>query len=212
MKKTLMWLVFTGGLLVIAIGVNQSVLPRLNHDSALSELVSESRQKKCLAESQSFRELDAEELPLAISFIETHKDYAAYHLLMTLRIGHRHYYEGISDETKAAVLCSDLEHATFMNDWGSLLTNGSGIASTALLETGHASLPHLFPLLDDERKAPVFGSIEHAASVGYKYRRKDYAFRCVVQALGEQYTFDDDLQTRDRRIESLRARLRARLP
>jgi hypothetical protein len=62
----------------------------------------------------------------------------------------------------------------------------------------------LLPLLDDEREALMFGSIEAAASRGHKYRRKDYAYRCIVLALGEQFVLEQDLKLRDMSIDALK--------
>ena len=81
------------------------------------------------------------------------------------------------------------------------------VAAEALLETGNDALPELRRLLDNGDPARLFGSMESTASIGYKYRRKDYAYHYACSILGLPYKFDQDPRGTDKDIEVLKAKL-----
>jgi hypothetical protein len=76
-----------------------------------------------------------------------------------------------------------------------------------LVETGKAAFKYLTPLLGNDKAAPLNGSADATASVVYKYRRKDFAYRYVSLIIGEQPTFHTDPKARDKDIEMLKRRL-----
>jgi hypothetical protein len=149
---------------------------------------------------------EAEDVPQALIAIKKHPDYTSYFLLMAIRWHHPKSYQELPNETKIAVLCSALKNVSFLNDWGTLKSDG--FATAALVETEKAALPSLIPLLDDNAPALLGGSKEAFVSKIQGFRRKDFAYRCVSRILGDTPVFHRDPRERDKEIEALKKRLK----
>lgn len=181
------------------------------HSPNVEKLFNESTRKKAVAESSLLSEnpLTADEIPEALSYINKHADYTAYHLLLAVREYYPASYKDVSNDNKAAILCSALKNTTFLNDWGSLHPSDSYDRETAkaLLESGKAALKSLAALLEENERAPLFGSEEATDSKRFGYRRKDFAYRYASLILGESPVFHADLKERDKDIQALKAKL-----
>ena len=190
---------------VTACGLNENERP------AIARLVHESRNKKAIVESNLLQNnpLEDDDVPHAVRFIQEHRDYASYHLLMTLNRFYPKVYEGIPQDNKAAVLSSTLRSTLWLNDWGYLSPTKShdGDAAKALLKTGKNSLKYLIPILEDETRAPLFGSESATISKKFSFRRKDFAFRYISIIIDSNPRFDSDVAIRNKDIEVLKAKL-----
>jgi hypothetical protein len=143
----------------------------------LARLIEDSKDKLRFVTSEfgDRNPLKATELPKALDYVRSHRDYKSYFVLMVLR---KHYpveYKGLPNDTKAAVLCSALENALTLNDWSFLGPKGSVDfeGAHALAETDKAALKYLTPLLENDKAARLSGSADATVSVMWKYRRKD---------------------------------------
>ena len=178
----------------------------------VKKLLEASANREGIHESGLFAEnpLPAGDVAEALAYIKKHADYTSYHLLIAIQRYHRESYKEVSNDDKAAVLCSALSKITFLNDWGYLEPSGSydGEIAKALLEIGKPALKYLAPILADGKAAPLYGSESATISHIYKFRRKDFAFRYASLILGEKPAFHRDLKDRDRDIEALTGKLK----
>jgi hypothetical protein len=141
-------------------------------------------------------------------YILSHPDYTSYHLLFAIRTSFPERYACLSPETKAAVLCSTLQHVLVLNDWGCLDDPScDGEAALALLETGSAAIPFLQKILDDDADAFLEGSADATVSINDHYRRCDFAYRyiCLINRWPPRYS--TEIAERDRYINKLKTRL-----
>jgi hypothetical protein len=187
-------------------GSSQPGVVVLRKLAPLDVLVDDARRGKPWIESRArgAAAFDAATAGHARARIETNPDHTSYHLLLALRQAEPEVYARIAPATRAAVLCSALEHLTFYNDFGYLDPSGShdGEAARALLELGPAAAPCLRKLLEDRTPAPLFGSEEATMSSRYRYRRADFAYRYLLQLRGEAPRFLRDPAERDALIQA----------
>jgi hypothetical protein len=183
-----------------------------NGPSITAQLVAESKAGLSLVESKILptAQFDRDDAQAAEEYIHNHKDYTAYHLLFALRKAAPDLYGSIPDSTRASILCSTLQNSRYLNDWGYLEPNESfdGEAAIALLATGRKALDCLKAILDDEREAPLFGTEEATMSSTYRYRRKDFAYRYILLALGRPSRFRPVPSERDQDIRELQKNLK----
>jgi len=125
---------------------------------------------------------------------------------MALKKKYGDLYKSINKSTKIKILCSSLKENKYMNDWGYLLPGHGfdGEASKALLECGKEAIQYLKPLLDDNSMAELLGSEEAALAIAYSYRRKDFAFKAIIELNGGKYEFKKTATERDAVIEKLK--------
>lgn len=152
------------------------------------------------------------ELTKVKRFVLQHPDYHAYHFLILLRSRNPEVYAELPIKLKSKILCSYLENASVMNDWGILDTTNSSdsVAAKSLIELGVDAIPDLERILPKRKVAHLFGSEEGTLSDIFKYRRADYAYRYIKLILGSEPAFLADPKDRDREIESLMKSLAAR--
>ena len=88
----------------------------------VKKLLEASANREGIHESGLFAEnpLPAGDVAEALAYIKKHPDYTSYHLLIAIQRYHRDSYKEVSNDDKAAVLCSALSKITFLNDWGYL--------------------------------------------------------------------------------------------
>jgi hypothetical protein len=207
-QRVLCWIVCAEILIVSACKQNGPDKQSTN----IGTLVDESVQKKAIVQSTILHgnPLVASDVQEALKYINKHPDFTAYHLLFAIREYYPKFYNDISNNTKATILCSALKHTRFLNDWGFLSPHGSfdRDSATALLETGESGLKQLTILLDDKESVRLFGSEEATMSETYMYRRSDFAYRYISLILREPAVFHADPKERDKDIEKLMAKLK----
>jgi hypothetical protein len=180
--------------------------------SRVGKLVAISSKKEAIRSNVVLDEnlLMRSDIPESLSYIKKHANYTSYHLLLAVRKHFPMAYKEVSNDDKAAILCSALKNTIYLNDWGSLTPSDSydGESAKALLEIRKVALKSLTALLEDNECAPLFGSEEATLSDLYKYRRKDFAYRYVSLILGHSPAFRADSKERDKDIETLKAKLK----
>ena len=189
-------------------GCGESEFPGKGASNRADLLIATSKAGKSLMESKALLEgpFPASALLRAKDYVELHPNHTSYHLLFAVRRHSRDLYSQISTQAKAKTLCSALERAPFLNDWGYLAPDGGsydGEAAEALLEIPRPAVQHLEGVLRDRRPAHVFGSEEATMSHVYHYRRADFAYRYICLILGRKPTFDPDPTERDNAIRKL---------
>lgn len=105
----------------------------------LEHAVQEAKAGKTFMESSlSGQTMTADDAKAAKDYISQHGDSSAYILLLALRKDHPQVYAGISDRTRATVLCDAMKKLTFLNDFGHLEPSESydAEAAKALLDVG----------------------------------------------------------------------------
>jgi hypothetical protein len=152
------------------------------------------------------------EVPAARDYVLSHPDWTAFHVLLVLRRDYPACYARLSNDVKAAVLCSTLGKSIEFNDWGYLDPAGSyeGISGQCLVETGAAALPYLWPLLDNQRPEVHAGS-NRAERLSRRYRVADFAYNYACKLLGLPPKLDGGPEEREREIERLKTELDRRL-
>jgi hypothetical protein len=177
------------------------------HMPLMRQLISDSIDGKCLRESSTFRVLDPGEIDKdsVLGFVKAHQDYASYHLLFVCKRFFPCDYLRVPKTARASILCSSLEHLTFLNDWGYLSPSGSfdGEAADALLEIGDVAIRYLLPILGNKGEAFLYGSEEATLSGVYEFRRCDFAFRYISMLKGRVPRFPKSIHERDHAIEIL---------
>jgi hypothetical protein len=177
---------------------------------SVSGLVLASFSLKSISESDlNEQSLKSEDLVRAIKYINSHQDYTCYHLLIAIRRDHADVFQQIPKETQAKILCSALKKAQWFNDWGYLVPGEcfDDEIAQALIQTGKPALKYLLPILDDESRAPHWGSEIATVSEMHQLRRSDFAFRYAQIILGKTPTFNPDSNVRDAEIATLKAEL-----
>src|SRR5271165_1107218 len=179
----------------------------------IAKLIDYSKEKKCFVftDFDLINPLTAKDVPEALAYVKSHKDYTSYFLLLVLRTHHRDAYKQLDKDVRATIFCSALENTLALNDWSILAEKDSGDMESAhaLLETGKVALKYLKPLLGNDKPALLDGSQESTLSIGYKYRRKDFAYRYASLILGQSASFWPDPKRRDKDIETLKSKLKA---
>jgi len=162
-----------------------------------------------MGSSLSGQAMTVDEAKAAKDYISQHADSSAYMLLMALRKDHPQVYAGISDRTRAKVLCGALKNLTFLNDFGYLEPSGAydGEAAMMLIDVGKPAIDCLGNLLGDKNEAPLFGSKEATAGSAFGYRRCDFAYRYIMLILSREPTFPGDPADRDKLIAALKREL-----
>ena len=177
----------------------------------VKKLLEASANREGIHESGLFAEnpLPAGDVAEALAYIKKHPDYTSYHLLIAIQRYHRDSYKEVSNDDKAAVLCSALSKITFLNDWGYLEPSGSfdGDSAKALLEIGKPALKYLAPILDDSKAGAAVWIGGSHDKPRLQIPAKDFAFRYASLILGEKPAFHRDLKDRDRDIEALKGKL-----
>lgn len=179
------------------------------HDSFLpgnvARLIAESNKKNSVVDNRVFQHthLSDEDVWVACSYIEQHRDFTAYHLLFALRYQAFDVYESIPRPIRASVICSALANLSDHTDWAGIHGNPfhNTRAVDALYETDPDCVPLLIPLLDDHRRTwqhddPIITS--------WQIRRCDYAYRYLSILLGRHFVFYETPQERDREIDALK--------
>lgn len=177
----------------------------------VDELLREAAKKEMLLDSNVLdkRKLAERDIGRVLAEIGKHPDYKAYHVLFALRRDRPKEYGQVPSDAKAAILCSAMANVSCLNDWGSLSPEegSDGIAGSALRELGKAAVKRLRPLLDDKRRAPLFGNEDATENELNGYRRADFAFRYACLILGRKPKFDRDPKKRDAAIVELKKSL-----
>jgi len=176
----------------------------------IESLVTASKSRQSLMEAASLLDqFSREDVDAAITYVLTHGDHSAYHLLFALRRRAEDAYDRLPPEVKVNILRDALKHLHYLNDWGYLDPKGShdGEAAQALLKLGHDALQPLVLLIDDGRPVRLFGSEAATIARMYQYRTRDFAYRYLYLILGRQPVFDPDPQVRDAEIERLKTEL-----
>lgn len=177
----------------------------------IDELIADSEAGKDLGASEAYRDqrLGDADAGAAREAIEAQPDGTRFHVLMALLRDRPDEGEGIDADVRARVLTDALAKLQYLNDFGWLSPEEAydAPAAQALLATGEAALPHLQPLLDDDRPAPSRGSEAATMSKQLGYRRSDYAYRYAALISGEEPVFVADPAERDKQIAALRANL-----
>jgi len=177
----------------------------------IDELITDSAAGKDLGASEAYRDqrLSDDDVQAARDAIEAQPDATRFHVLMALSRDRPEQVEEIDADLRAKVLTGALAKVDYLNDFGWMSPEEAydGPAAKWLLATGEAALPHLGPLLDDDRPAPSRGSEAATMSKQLGYRRSDYAYRYAALISGEEPSFSADRAGRDRQIAALRAKL-----
>jgi hypothetical protein len=177
----------------------------------IAALISDSEAGLDLYASETFRDqrLDDESARAARAEVEAKPDHTRFHVLMALLRDRPKEAEEISADARARVLTGALASVDYLNDFGWLSPEEAydAPAAQALLATGQAALPHLRPLLEDNRPAPSRGSEAATMAGQLGYRRSDYAYRYAAILAREEPVFAADAAQRDVEIAALRARL-----
>ena len=143
------------------------------------------------------------------SYVIGHPDHTSYHLLLLMRQLDLPTYRSVGADIRARILCSTLQKCKLMNDWGVLDPEScyDGIAAMAILELGVNALPYLKPILDDERRALLFGSEEAGFAFDCGYERADFAFRYISLITRRPYVFNEDVTIRRHLIDGMKLEL-----
>ena len=177
----------------------------------IDELIADSAAGKDLGASEAYRDerIDDADARAARETIEAQPDATRFHVLMALSRDRPEEADALDPEARARVLAGALARVEYLNDFGWLSPEEAydGPAAKWLLATGERALPHLRPLLDDDRPAPSRGSEQATMAKQLGYRRSDYAYRYAALLLGEEPEFVADPAERDEQIAALRAKL-----
>jgi hypothetical protein len=187
-------------------------LNHLYYPGPVKRMIDDSKHKLALVESKSIAlRLTKQEVQSAIKYINAHKDYSSFHLLMVVQKQSPTHYANLPRDTKAAILSSALANIRCLNDWGYLHPREpyDGDVARALVDIGRPAILHLLPLLDDSSPALLFGSEASTLSIRYKFRRADYACRYISQIIGQPAIFHPDISQRNKKIIALKKRLTA---
>ena len=113
-------------------------------------------------------------------------------------------YRVIPDVMKGAILEDALKNARRFNTFGLPHVKWEE-AGAAIAESGDTVKRALYPLLDDKRPAPMWGSEDYAEYKAYQYRVCDYAY-AFLRAGGKEQAppIPKDPAERDKLIQSLK--------
>jgi hypothetical protein len=179
----------------------------------VTELVELAKRSESIYESREvYKKLTLCDSRHATRYVAAHPDYSSYHVLMALHECLPDVYNSIAPSVKAAILCDELRHANFLDDWSILAPNDSvdGIPAVELMTIGAGAIPYLEPLLSDKRPAFLEGSQEGTINAAYKHRKADFAYRYITIIQQQTYTFDREPTQRDKKIQRLQAQLQAK--
>jgi hypothetical protein len=200
-------ILFVGSILVVLILFypGNAASPRVD------KLVAKAKDKDCFVFTDWHRDnpLTEQDVPHALAYVKSHRDYTSYFILLVLRAHYLDAYKKLGKEVRASILISALENAHSLNDW-SILDSKDPFdkeSAKALLETGKVALEHLKPLLENNQPALLEGSQAATASITNKYRRKDFAYRYISLIMGRSPAFDADPRRRDKHIDDLKRSL-----
>jgi hypothetical protein len=117
--------------------------------------------------------------------------------ILALRAVNRSGYGSLDRDMVVDVLVDRLRTNRYFNAWGlpHLYWEEAG---DAVVEREQAAVEPLRDLLDDDRRAPVYGSEEKFESDRYKYRVKDYAFALLRRIEGDEEKLPTSPRERDR--------------
>jgi hypothetical protein len=191
----------------------------------MKQLIIDAKQKKRLSSSDTLykNHVAKDEVVRFKKFIETHRDYRSYHLLMALRRDSPDTYKETPVEVRAAILSSALREMGLYNDWGDLdpeywakfMTQPEKSPgcrpARALMEIGTPAIPYLVPILEDRRDAWLAGSEEATYSIDCRYRKADWAHMFISRILKVPYPFNEDPGERDKSIAKLKRAITKKL-
>jgi hypothetical protein len=116
--------------------------------------------------------------------------------LLALRAMDSTQYAGLPPTFRVDVLLDALRTSRLFNAWGMPHT-GWEDAARAIIAEGRVAEPGLTRLLDDRRRAPMWGSEDAAESERYGYRVRDYAWALLRAIHGETGPIPVDSAGRD---------------
>lgn len=125
-------------------------------------------------------------------------------LLVLRQIDAGHYRE-LLPEVRVGTLVDALKSATYFNSWG-LPHQYWEEAAKALIAEGEAARKPLMALLNDRRRAPMWGSEEVFESNRYGYRVCDYAWALLTAIGGQKVEIPAEPQARDKLIAEMARR------
>lgn len=183
--------------------------------ATMDQLIEDSKAGKMLSDSAAFQKnrVAKADVPKLKSYIRRHPDFRSYQCLLALCRDFPEAFKAIPVEVRAAVLCSALKNAPFLNDWGELGAPAEFYLdyepAKALLDIGYPAIPFLRPLLDDPNPATLEGSEEATHSEECQYRRCDWACQFISLILEVPYRFSESPAERDKGIALLKSSLKA---
>jgi hypothetical protein len=115
-------------------------------------------------------------------------------------------YRKLTPSFRVNVLVDALEKSKYFNTWGLPHAYWEEAAKVLISEGKAAQMP-LKRLLDDRRRAPMWGSEEVMESKMYAYRVCDYAWAIIMATQGRKIEIPIDPKERDKLISQLKAKL-----
>jgi hypothetical protein len=124
--------------------------------------------------------------------------------LLALRRVDLRQYSSLKPSFRVSVLVDSLKSSKYFNTWG-LPHRYWEDAAEALIAEGTEARKPLRSLLDDRRRAPLWGSEEVLASREYGYRVCDYAWAMLTVIDGEELKVPSDPKVRDKLISRMKS-------
>jgi len=124
--------------------------------------------------------------------------------LLALRGVNLRQYNSLKPLFRISVLVDSLKSSKYFNTWGIPHMYWEDAAEALITEGAEARKP-LRSLLDDRRRAPLWGSEEVLASREYGYRVCDYAWAMLTVIDGKELKVPRDPKVRDKLITEMKS-------
>jgi hypothetical protein len=142
-----------------------------------------------------------EAAPALAEFIQA-LDRRSFLILLAVRQINRDVYARLDSGLRVAILVDALANAEYFNAFGLPHLYWEEPAK-AIIDEGQSAERHLFALLEDKRRAPMWGQEEVIESDAYQYRVADYALALIRAIRGEEAPLPADPAERDDLIRQL---------
>lgn len=143
----------------------------------------------------------AEVAPGLAEFIKEH-DRSSFLTLMAIRSVNKDVYARLEADLRIGILVDTLAKSTYFNAFGLPHLYWEDPAN-AIIEEGPAAEKDLFPLLTDNRPAPMWGEEQVLEFQAYQYRVADYALALIRAVRAEKEPVPQDPAARDDLIRQM---------
>lgn len=126
-------------------------------------------------------------------------DRSSFLTLLALRKVDMQQYKAVDPDISLKILIDALRRSKYFNAWGLPHLYWED-AAVAIIEHGPRAIEPLKGMLQDKRKAPVWGSEEVLEYQKYKYRVCDYAWAMLKEIKGEKADMPERPTVRDQMI------------
>lgn len=169
-------------------------------------LDAESKQEREPFNSVAYREIRRRGEKIGDELAEEIKrqDRPSFLGVLALRLVNRAAYRSFDADLAVDVLVDRLETNKYFNAWGLPHLYWED-GARAVIEQGSDAVEPLRALLDDRRRAPVYGEEEALESDRYRYRVKDYAFELLNEIEDKKVDLPRSPSGRDKLIEDYQA-------